>query len=141
MTVADCLRKTGLKKLDLVVAKSQGDDRKIVICETAFTEQFTGYVSDEAKISDDTNFLSEIKEAVAKGRVAKDIALEQEKVKSADLVIFQFPLAWLSFPAILKGWMDRVMCNGFAFITEMGRLFDNGLLKVSIKTTIIYRLC
>ena len=67
---------------------------------------------------------------MANGTIAKDIAAEQEKVKAADLVIFQFPLSWLSYPAILKGWMDRVLCNGFAFITEQGRLFDNGMLKV-----------
>jgi NAD(P)H dehydrogenase (quinone) len=32
----------------------------------------------------------------------------------ANLIIFQFPLWWLSFPAILKGWCDRVFANGVA---------------------------
>lgn len=45
---------------------------------------------------------------------ADDIALEIEKLNWADLIIFQFPLWWLSFPAILKGWCDRVLANGVA---------------------------
>jgi len=43
-----------------------------------------------------------------------DIAREIEKVEWANLIIFQFPLWWLSFPAILKGWCDRVFVNGVA---------------------------
>ncbi|MGA3198334.1 MAG: NAD(P)H-dependent oxidoreductase [Halobacteriota archaeon] len=45
---------------------------------------------------------------------AEDIKLEIEKVQWADLILFQFPLWWLSFPAILKGWFDRVFVNGVA---------------------------
>ncbi|WP_058959411.1 NAD(P)H-dependent oxidoreductase [Type-E symbiont of Plautia stali] len=44
-----------------------------------------------------------------------DIAAEQEKLRWADTVIFQFPLWWFSMPAILKGWFDRVYANGFAY--------------------------
>jgi len=44
-----------------------------------------------------------------------DIAAEQEKLRWADCVIFQFPLWWFSMPAILKGWFDRVYANGFAY--------------------------
>lgn len=48
----------------------------------------------------------------------EDIQLEQEKIKWADLLIFQFPLWWFSVPAILKGWMDRVLAAGFAYDKE-----------------------
>ena len=44
-----------------------------------------------------------------------DIALEQEKLRWADTVILQFPLWWFSMPAILKGWVERVYANGFAY--------------------------
>jgi NAD(P)H dehydrogenase (quinone) len=33
----------------------------------------------------------------------------------ADLVILQFPIWWGSFPAILKGWIERVCAYGFAY--------------------------
>lgn len=46
---------------------------------------------------------------------AADIAAEQEKLRWADAVIFQFPLWWFSMPAIMKGWFDRVYANGFAY--------------------------
>ncbi|KTS15523.1 NAD(P)H dehydrogenase [Pantoea dispersa] len=46
---------------------------------------------------------------------APDIAAEQEKLRWADTVIFQFPLWWFSMPAIMKGWFDRVYANGFAY--------------------------
>ncbi|HYA32993.1 MAG TPA: NAD(P)H-dependent oxidoreductase [Candidatus Bathyarchaeia archaeon] len=45
---------------------------------------------------------------------AEDIAKEVDKVEWANLIIFQFPLWWMSFPAILKGWCDRVFANGVA---------------------------
>ncbi|WP_434778707.1 NAD(P)H-dependent oxidoreductase [Neisseria sp. Ec49-e6-T10] len=45
----------------------------------------------------------------------EDIALEQDKLRWADTVIFQFPLWWFSMPAILKGWFDRVYAYGFAY--------------------------
>jgi NAD(P)H dehydrogenase (quinone) len=52
--------------------------------------------------------------AALSGTFADDIAKEIEKLDWANLIIFQFPLWWLSFPAILKGWCDRVLANGIA---------------------------
>jgi NAD(P)H dehydrogenase (quinone) len=53
--------------------------------------------------------------AFENGRQSKDIALEQDKLRWADAVILQFPLWWFSMPAILKGWVERVYANGFAY--------------------------
>lgn len=44
-----------------------------------------------------------------------EIRTEQNKLKQADLVILQFPIWWGSFPAILKGWIERVCGYGFAY--------------------------
>jgi NAD(P)H dehydrogenase (quinone) len=63
------------------------------------------------------NFFDPINEqyhAAMRGTFADDITKEIEKVDWANLVIFQFPLWWQSFPAILKGWCDRVLANGIA---------------------------
>ncbi len=59
--------------------------------------------------------------------VAPDIAAEQAKLSAADLVIFQFPLWWYSVPAMLKGWLERVLSAGFAY--GAGRLFDQAGLS------------
>lgn len=58
---------------------------------------------------------SESKFAFEQGLQAADIAFEQEKLRWADIVIFQFPLWWFSMPAIMKGWFDRVYACGFAY--------------------------
>lgn len=66
-------------------------------------------------------------QAVANGSFAADVAAEQEKVRWADLVIFQFPLWWASIPAMLKGWMDRVLAMGWAY--GGGKWYDNGAFR------------
>ncbi|WP_376966774.1 NAD(P)H-dependent oxidoreductase [Azospirillum sp. A26] len=44
-----------------------------------------------------------------------DVGAEIGKLRWADTLILQFPLWWFSMPAILKGWVDRVYANGFAY--------------------------
>lgn len=44
-----------------------------------------------------------------------DITGEQEKLRWADTVIFQFPLWWFTMPAIMKGWFERVYAFGLAY--------------------------
>ncbi|MFJ4172620.1 NAD(P)H-dependent oxidoreductase [Microbacterium sp. NPDC089696] len=56
-------------------------------------------------------------EAYAAGQVPADVVEEQRKLAAADLVVLQFPLWWYGPPAILKGWFDRVLTNGFAYGT------------------------
>ncbi|MCW3463894.1 NAD(P)H-dependent oxidoreductase [Chitinophaga nivalis] len=57
------------------------------------------------------------KKAYLDNQQSADITIEQEKVRWADVIIFQFPLWWFTVPAILKGWIDRVYANGFAYGT------------------------
>ncbi|MCV2370761.1 NAD(P)H-dependent oxidoreductase [Roseateles oligotrophus] len=49
------------------------------------------------------------------GGFALDIQAEQEKLEQADAVILQFPLWWGGYPAVLKGWIERVLSYGFAY--------------------------
>ncbi|MFH7812501.1 MULTISPECIES: NAD(P)H-dependent oxidoreductase [Acetobacter] len=51
----------------------------------------------------------------AEGGLTDDVTAEQDKLRWADTVIFQFPLWWFAMPAILKGWVDRVYACGFAY--------------------------
>lgn len=41
-----------------------------------------------------------------------DIADEIDKLEQADRVIFHFPVWWFAPPAVLKGWLDRVLLHG-----------------------------
>lgn len=75
---------------------------------------------------------------VRNGTLAPDIQAEMKKVGWADLLIFQFPIWWSSTPAILKGWIDRVLAQGFAVDLSEGKVYAEGLLsgkKAMISTT------
>lgn len=47
--------------------------------------------------------------------VPADVAVEQRRLDTADHVVLVFPVYWWSMPALLKGWIDRVFVNGWAF--------------------------
>lgn len=49
------------------------------------------------------------------GRLPRDVVAEQDKLAWADGLVVQFPLWWFGMPAILKGWVDRVLVEGFAY--------------------------
>lgn len=68
--------------------------------------------------------------AYAEGRLAPEIAAEQDKLLWSDAVILQFPMWWFSMPAILKGWVDRVFTHGFGYgVGNVGRaLYGDGTL-------------
>ncbi len=44
-----------------------------------------------------------------------DVTAHQRKVAEADGLVFIAPVYWLGFPAILKGWFERVFTYGFAY--------------------------
>lgn len=44
-----------------------------------------------------------------------DVAEQQRKVAAADALAFVAPTYFVGFPAILKGWIERVFSLGFAF--------------------------
>lgn len=61
------------------------------------------------------SFVAESGHAFANGAQPDDIAAEQAKLLAADAVIFQFPLWWFGMPAIMKGWIERVLAYGLAY--------------------------
>lgn len=54
-------------------------------------------------------------------RAPKDVKVQQEKVARAEALAFISPVWFVGFPAILKGWIERVFTLGFAFsLTSAG---------------------
>ncbi|MEE6500311.1 hypothetical protein FKM82_003737 [Ascaphus truei] len=74
--------------------------------------------------ADNFKYGAESVRAWKEGRLSSDIVEEQKKLEAADLVIFQFPVFWFGLPAILKGWFDRVLTQGFAY--NLQSMYDNG---------------
>lgn len=45
----------------------------------------------------------------------KEIAPQAERLLAAEAIVVLFPTWWFGFPAILKGWFDRVWAPGIAY--------------------------
>lgn len=53
--------------------------------------------------------------ALSQGQVPEDIKIEQDYIQWANLITFIYPVWWAGFPALLKGYIDRVFSSGFAY--------------------------
>jgi len=51
----------------------------------------------------------------------KDVLKQQKKISESDILVIITQVFWMHFPAIVKGWMERVLTYGFAY-----RLSENG---------------
>lgn len=61
------------------------------------------------------------------GYLSADIKSELEKLTKADLLVLNFPIYWFSTPAILKGWIDRVLVSGLCYGGM--RFYDRGGMR------------
>lgn len=46
---------------------------------------------------------------------AADVTTEHNYIRWADVITFIYPMWWASMPAMLKGYIDRVICKNFAY--------------------------
>ena len=44
-----------------------------------------------------------------------DVVAEQTRIDRADALVLVYPVYWWSMPGLLKGWIDRVFTNGWAY--------------------------
>jgi NAD(P)H dehydrogenase (quinone) len=59
--------------------------------------------------------------ALINSQKPKDVLLQQEKLANADVLVIITQVFWLHFPALVKGWMERVLTYGFAYrLNESG---------------------
>ncbi|MEN5264198.1 NAD(P)H-dependent oxidoreductase [Stenotrophomonas sp. TWI587] len=50
-----------------------------------------------------------------------DVLAEQARLDRADALVLVFPVYWWSMPALMKGWIDRVFSNGWAYDDSSGQ--------------------
>jgi NAD(P)H dehydrogenase (quinone) len=67
--------------------------------------------------------------------IDENISRYQTMLKESDELLFVFPVWWFSIPAILKGFIDKVMLKDFAYVE--GRIRLIGLLNNIRKTAVI----
>lgn len=65
---------------------------------------------------------------IGTGAPEADVAALQKRVEAAQGLAFVFPLWWAAPPAVLKGFVDRVLLQGFAF-----RFDDDGMVVGLLK--------
>lgn len=58
-----------------------------------------------------------------------DLLDAQEKLKWADHLVWIYPVWWGSVPAMMKGFLDRVLLPGFAFKKREGSLWWDKFFK------------
>jgi NAD(P)H dehydrogenase (quinone) len=68
----------------------------------------------------------------------------QIRLKKAQLIVFFHPVWWLSVPAILKGFLDKVLVNGFSFQnrgkTVKGLLGDKKAIVFAVSDKPVWQL-
>lgn len=63
------------------------------------------------------------KAAIERGDVPTAIQSEQKLIQQADVLTFIFPISWTDLPAMLKGYVERVFSEGFAYqFNEQGAI-------------------
>lgn len=63
-----------------------------------------------------------------------DVEREHDRLRAADLVVFQHPFYWYSFPSLFKQWQDDVLTHGFAYPPKEGKEL-HGKHWLSVVTT------
>jgi NAD(P)H dehydrogenase (quinone) len=61
-----------------------------------------------------------------------DVVAEQQRIDRATDLVLVFPVWWWSVPAVLKGWIDRVFVNGWAFDVDP----DGGIRRALERLTV-----
>jgi len=61
------------------------------------------------------------------GGYVPELQAEMDKLAWCDVLILQFPLWWMGMPAIMKGWIDRVLTVGRAY--GSGRYYSRGVFR------------
>lgn len=117
-----------MKNLAVVALSEQGHE---VIVSDLYAQQFNPVASAEdfgsRANSEYLVYALEQRHNYENGTLAADIQAELDKIKWADLIIFNFPIYWFGMPAIMKGWIDRVFVSGLCYGGR--RIYDRGGLK------------
>ncbi len=90
-------------------------------------------VADLAAEKFDPRFNAGDRSAYRRGAaVPGDVAAEQKRLDRVQHLILVFPVYWWSMPALLKGWIDRVFVNGWAFDQPEGGPLTPKLQRLTI---------
>ncbi|EQC47292.1 NAD(P)H-dependent oxidoreductase [Bacteriovorax sp. Seq25_V] len=109
-------------------------------------ESFTSKIANELKIKKNAKLinLSELNfNPIFEGfsdqsELEEDLKIVQNEIRDADHIIITSPIWWSTYPALLKGFFDRVLLPNFAFRYKKDSPFQEKLLQG--KTAELYLL-
>jgi NAD(P)H dehydrogenase (quinone) len=84
-------------------------------------------VRDLYALSFNPAFSAEDQVLISNGIMPEDVKVEQDYIAWAEYIIVIHPIWWMGMPAIMKGYIDRVLVSGFAYKYDNGELI--GLLE------------
>jgi len=58
-----------------------------------------------------------------------DLQMATKQIQAADHLVWVFPLWWYGYPALMKGFIDRVFLSGVAFQYQPNKIMPQKLLK------------
>lgn len=61
-----------------------------------------------------------------------DVLAEQGRIDRADALVLVYPVYWWSMPGLLKGWIDRVFSNGWAYDEPSGGRLTKKLQRLNV---------
>ena len=71
------------------------------------------------------------------GPLPADVLAEQQRIDRADNLILVFPMYWWSVPGLLKGWIDRVFVNGWAYDVTPDGGFEKKLGNLTVHLVVL----
>ncbi len=118
-----------LKDIAVEILQNQGHQ---VTIKDLYRSNFNpvGGPWDFEELNDPTyfNYLKEQMNAYKNNNFVKELKAEMSTLENADFLLLNFPLWWTSFPAIMKGWFDRVFAFGFAY-NPKDKSYNTGMFK------------
>ncbi|TDD90522.1 flavodoxin family protein [Saccharopolyspora karakumensis] len=95
--------------------------RKLVHAANSASAGHTAELGDLVAEGFDPRFTNQDRAAyLASANYPPDVVVEQTRIERAQHLVLVFPVWWWSMPALLKGWIDRVFSNGWAFGHAVG---------------------
>jgi NAD(P)H dehydrogenase (quinone) len=91
-----------------------------VVCHDLYAEGFTAAMSAEERSAYPTD--TPVLDPLVQSHI--------DDVRAADALVFVYPTWWSSLPAILKGWLERVMVAGVGFVFDDAGRVRPGLTNI-----------
>ncbi|GHU33249.1 NAD(P)H dehydrogenase (quinone) [Betaproteobacteria bacterium] len=89
---------------------------KIVDGVNSSNPENSAEIADIAAENFDPRFsTSDISTLLREKEPSADIVAEQARIDRSDVLVLVYPVYWWSMPGLLKGWIDRVFTNGWAY--------------------------